>query len=178
METGPYCLMEDDNFVYIFQHCAHFIASVNLFEENDKEADQKITSASLLLLKQTCHECLQLFNDLNKDWVTINDAKLNTGITETTYLIDKFKKIMETDVAQLDFEAKNKSLPGIVNRLGLIIETFILHRERLTEKKQDAFLLQFDHLYKNLQRSAQYFIREITRKEDDDLNKIKRAPER
>ncbi len=178
METGPYRLFDDENFVYIFQHCAHFIASVNLFEENDKEADQKITSASLLLLKQTCHECLQLFNDLNKDWVTINDAKLNTGITGIAYLIDKFKEIMETDVAQLDIEAKNKSLPGIVNRLGLISETFILHRERLADKKQDVFLLQFDHLYKNLQRSAQHFIREITKKEDDELKDIKRAPER
>tara|TARA_R110002110_G_scaffold415856_2_gene658408 strand:- start:5187 stop:5810 length:624 start_codon:yes stop_codon:yes gene_type:complete len=136
MESGPYHLYDDENFTYIFQHCVHFIGCVNIYEENDRVTGQSLTSKSLLVLKATCHDCLQTFNDLINEWDTVNDAILNKATIQIAQSIEAFQEIIKQDPKRLDVAAKEESLPDIIRRLGLIIETFILHRENLANKKE------------------------------------------
>lgn len=131
MEAGPNKLFDDENFICVFQHCVHFIGCVNVLEEQDKEQGQTLNLIQLLNLRQLCQDCLQVFDNLSQNWVTKNDSQLNQGIIETFHIVGRFKKLISEDIKYLDDEAKNASLPDIVKRLELIIESLISHREML-----------------------------------------------
>lgn len=138
MEAGPNKLFDDENFICVFHHCVHFIGCVNVFEEIAKEEGKAFTSIQLLNLRQLCHDCLDIFNNLSQNWDTKNDSQLNQSIIDTFYLIGEFNKLIDEDIKYLDEEAKKASLPEIVKRLELIIGSLISHREMLHNSKLNS----------------------------------------